>query len=115
MKNEEAGAGALRLTLYVAGRPNDSIPLEFTRLLVQGAPVSPIPQSSTPHTVSVDLGKLAQGTQLTLEWTFHTHIITQPKEVAMGVIRMPGSGQTLLQKRVIEHFQEYSGSATVTM
>lgn len=115
MKNEEAGAGVLRLTLYVAGRPNDSIPLEFTRLLVQGKPVSPIPQSSTPHTVSVDLGKLAQGTQLTLEWTFHTHIITQPTEVAIGVIRMPGSGRTLLEKLVIGHFQDYSGTGTVTV
>ena len=113
---EAVELGKVGLFLFVAGRVNANIALEFTSLSVDGSPVFPIIHSNLPNGqgVSVRVGTFEQGKQVPIAWKFHTHIITQPIDVAIGVLRNPGSARTILEKRTIDAFKDYGGTAVVT-
>lgn len=109
--------GKVGLLLFVAGRVNSNIALEFINLIVDGSPIFPIIHSSLPNGqgVSVRVGTFEQGMQVSIAWKFHTQIITQPIDVATGVLRNPGSTRTILGKRTIDAFKDYDGTALVTV
>lgn len=114
---EAVELGKVSLLFYVAGPVNANISLELTSLSINGVPVFPINQSNLPNGqgVSVHLGTFEKGMQVLIAWKFHTNIITQPIDVVIGVLRIPGSARSILEKRTIDAFQDYEGTSPVTV
>ncbi len=115
--DEPVEMGKVRLSIYVAGQVNSNIELDFIELIVDGKPIFPIEHSKLPvgQGVAAVVGTYVQGKEISLKWKFHTHIITAPTPVAIGVIRAPGSNRTILEKLNIEAFKDYGGTSLVVV
>ena len=106
--------GNVVLHLFIAGGINVNMDLEFTSLNINGTPVFPIKQTKQPQGVSLRIGTFEQGEKVLLAWKFHTHIISEPTDVVIGVLKIPGNVRTILEKRSINAFEDYVGTAVIT-